>query len=208
VVVVVSSWALANPDKSKPRIEFGSNEVLATGITPGGSVAWFSVAREAAPFVAVMARREAIVTDSGGSGTVSFDVGKPVPECSISVAVDLASGDFAVASPPSYPLREVALSPGAFRNAPNGKLARVVQDSHLLEVFVARPGVGAWVAMLTDQEDQTAPTHGSVAVALERLQPVGPTTAAPDEFSTGDVFVAIDPERMTVASVRATGPKK
>jgi hypothetical protein len=199
---------MASPDKSKPRIEFGSNEVLATGITPGGSVAWFSVAREAAPFVAVMARREAIVTDSGGSGIVSFDVGKPVPECSIWVAVDLASGEFAVATPPSYPLREVALPPGAFRNAPNGKLARVVQDSHLLDVFVARPGMGAWVATLTDQEDQAAPTYGSVAVVLEHLQPVGATAAAPEQFSAGDVVVVIDPEQMTVASVRAAGPKK
>ncbi|MFH1176156.1 MAG: hypothetical protein V1750_02020, partial [Acidobacteriota bacterium] len=184
-MLLVISLAMAGVSAAgQPRISFEQDRVVAEGIIPGAQVAWFSVAREPAPFQAAMIRREAVVTDTTGAGSVSFDLGQDVPACSIWVAVDLASGELEVAAPPSEPLREVTLPPGAFRSAPSGKLARLVQATHLLEVFVARPGAGAWVGTLTDQEDPDLkrPSHGQVSIALERLQPVGATAPAPDEF--------------------------
>jgi hypothetical protein len=208
--IAVLSLLIALPAMGELQITFEGDVVVASQVTPFADVAWFSVAREAQPFQAVMVRREAIVTDATGTGTVSFDVGKAVPPCSIWVAVDLKTGEFAVAAPPDEPLREVGVPPGALRNGPNGRLNRFVQDTHLLEVFVARPGTGAWVATLTDQDNpsEVTPGDGTVAVGLERLESVGATKAAPTEFLAGDVVVAIDPEQMTVAAVHAVGPKK
>jgi hypothetical protein len=206
----VLAFVGALPVLAKPQITFKETAVVVSQVTPFGQVAWFSVAREAEPFQAAMIRRDAIVTDTSGAGSVSFDVGKPVPPCSIWVAVDLKTGEFAVAAPPDEPLREVAVPPGALRNASNGKFSRFVQNTHLLEFFVARPGIGAWVATLTDQDNpsEVIPGDGVVAVVLEQLTPVGATVVAPSEFLAGDVVVAIDPEQMTVAAVHAVGPKR
>jgi hypothetical protein len=194
--------------RNGPQITFEENRVAASGLTPGAQVAWFSVAREPAPFVGVMVRREAILA-SDVVGTAVFELDAEVPLCSIWVAVDLASGEFTVAVPPDYPLRELNLPSGTVRNGPKGKLDRIFKESHLIEVFVARPGTGAWVVTVADgsEEDEDGPANGTLSLALDRMAPVNASPPPPDEFAAGDVFVAIDPEAMAVAAVHAVGPK-
>ena len=190
------------------KIAFDEKQVLVEGLTPGGQVVLFSVAREPAPFVSVMARREVILSGDG-SGGATFDLDSGVPLCSIWVAVDLADGDFTVATPPGYPLRELNLPAGSLRNGPKGKLDRLFKESHLIEILVARPGGGAWAATVSDgsDEDEDGPANGTLTFGLERLERVGESPAAPDEFAAGDVLVAIDPEAMRVAAAHAVGPK-
>jgi hypothetical protein len=80
-------WAavpLAAQTVGAPELTFQPDRITAAGITPGGKVAWLSVAREVrehgAPHVVP---REGLVEDLDGDGTVSWEVLPEVPGRSI-----------------------------------------------------------------------------------------------------------------------------
>ena len=209
LMLFLPSSLVAQPPAGKPQIAFEARAAVAIGVSPGGEVAWFAVAREPAEFNAVIVRREAVIADEDGDGKVRFEIDKPVPFRSIWVAVDLVSGEFALATPADYPLRELRLNPNAFRSGRAGRLEAFGEGREFLQLFAARPGVGAWVATVFDgsPEDQDGPTNLSVEARLSDMDPIQEGPPPPDAFATGDVFVVIDPNQMEAAAVRLVGPK-
>jgi hypothetical protein len=75
-------WLLALPVEAlalDPAISFAPEAVEASGLTPGGKVVWFGVAREISERSATIVRREKIVSDDDKDGDVTLDLGRPVP---------------------------------------------------------------------------------------------------------------------------------
>lgn len=198
-----SAGAQGNPATPTPpelKLAFEANAVVATGVPPGGQVVWFAVAREIAQRSATIVRREEIAADDDKDGAVRFELGRPVPLQSIWVAVDLASGAAAVATPEGYPLRRVDL-PGGATGHGGGKPDWVEDDRGLVEILLVRPGQGAWGATVGDggQADGDGAYDGRLMAPLDRLRGVGAAAPAPPEhFSPRDVVVVIDPNRMEV----------
>lgn len=207
LVPLVASHALA---VKGPEIMFDPMAVIVADVTPHGQVALFSVARESGDFAPIVARREAILSDDDGDGRVQFALPKGVAFRSVWVAVDLTSGEFAAATPASFPLRELKLASGKFKAGLKGKQDSFEFPTHFLEVFVARPGVGAWVGSSADGDDNDddGPANGSVSTSLEHMKPVGSSPTPPDEFRDGDVVVVIDPSELQVGVVQIKGGKK
>jgi hypothetical protein len=68
-------------------ISFDETAVIASEVTPGGPLAWFSVAREPADFIAIIVRRQEVMVDDDEDGIVVYDLaGHAVPYRSIWVA--------------------------------------------------------------------------------------------------------------------------
>jgi hypothetical protein len=140
--------------------------VTASGLTPGGRVVWFGVMRESNQGALDWSHLEQIATDSGGTGSIQLDLGKPVPAQSVWFAVDLASGAFAVGAPADYPLRPFDLPAHAIPAALN----RLELARRLLVLVLVRPGVGAWTLRVGDggPGDADGVADGFLGAAYER----------------------------------------
>jgi hypothetical protein len=184
--------------QASPTLVFEPSAVVASGITPKGKVVWFSVAREIEDYAATVVRRDQVVEDDDGDGKVRLEVGKPVPVQSVWIAVDLASGAYAVAAPEGSRAAEL---PQAGRNPGRGEAGKpewVEVDRRYLELAVVRPGLGAWALTLGDggESDADGTADGSLTASLARMRSLGASPAAPDRFSPRDVVAVVDPNRM------------
>jgi hypothetical protein len=196
----------AAPLAAQPAISFEPAAVVASGISPGGQVAWFGVARESEDHAAKIVRRETVAADDDRDGAVRLDLGREVPRASIWVAVDLATGKAAIATPEGFPLRRIGLpGPGA---VPGGTGPdRLELNRGYLELLVVRPGIGVWGATVGDggEMDDDGAYDGRVSVALAHLRADGTSPAAPQSLGPGDLLVAIDPNEMEVAVSQLPG---
>src|SRR5215208_391656 len=106
-MAVTTGWAQPPAAPAPPAIRVEAAAVVAEGIPAEGRIAWFSVAREATGEGSRSVRRKVLAADDDGDGVVRFALGQPVPPRSMWAAVDLATGELALAAPDGYPLRQV-----------------------------------------------------------------------------------------------------
>ncbi|HVT56884.1 MAG TPA: hypothetical protein VHR45_00655 [Thermoanaerobaculia bacterium] len=200
---------LPAPLLAVPAIHFEAQAVVVSGITPKGQVVWFSQAREFSQGVATMVRREKIAADSDGSGVVRFPLDRPVPALSVWVAVDLANGAAAAASPDGLPQRQLPLLDSGVIARGRALGDQIVDHRGFVELLVVRPGKGAWGATVGEGSDRDeAATRGTLAASLARMRPLAASPAAPSAFSAGDVVVVIDPNLLTYSVVKVGGGAK
>ena len=205
-VLAVGLALLAAPlsAASPLEISFEPEAVVARAITSKGQAVWFSVAREISRRSIDVVPRHAIALDEDGDGAVRLELGQEVPLRSIWFAVDLATGETAVATPEGFPLLEMEL-PG---NAIPAALNRLDLERRFAYLVLVRPGVGAWHLRVGDggESDDDGQPDGALRAALSGLTPVqegGPPV--PEHYSPQDVLHVIDPERMESAMVRIGG---
>ncbi len=188
---------------AEPLISFGEKSLTASGITPGGKVVWFGVARQIAEHIATLVRRDRIVSDDDRDGAVRLDLERPVPYQSIWIAIDLTSGASAIAVPEGYPLRRLELPVESLRGE-EGK-PDWLEDTRLqVEILLARPGTSgaAWGASVGDggDRDDDHAYDGRLTASLASLRGLGQSPPEPPQkFSPRDVLVVIDPNQMDVS---------
>jgi hypothetical protein len=201
--VVAGLLTLALPSgaaAAAPAITFAPQAVVASGVTPGGKVVWFSVAREISERTATIVRRPRLAEDDDKDGSVRFELDRDVPFQSIWVAVDLMTGAAAIAVPEGYPLRLIDL-PGRNLGHGGGKPDWVEDTRGYVDILIVRPGEGAWWGTVGDggEADDDGAYDGRLVASLARLNGVGASPpGAPQHFNPHDVVVVIDPNRMEV----------
>lgn len=200
VLIFLCPWGLsAQPAPLPPPvIVFEEQALVASGVTPGGKVVWFGVAREVEDYSASVVRRDQVTADEDGDGKVRFELDRPVPALSVWIAVDLASGVWTAATPQGSYAREMP-QPG--RNPDRGEPGRpewVETGRRYLEMAVVRPGEGVWALTLGDGggDDGDGQVDGRITATLARMRALGGGPGAPDRFSPGDVVAVVDPNRM------------
>lgn len=188
------------PPSNPPSLEVGESAVTVRGAPPGGRFVLFGVAQETEQFLTTIVRREQILTDDDGDGAVIFELGRPVAFTSAWVAVDLASGQAAVAVPEGFPRRELAQAP---RTAP-ATLDRVEVDLLMVDALLIRPWIGAWGRRAGDggASDADGETNGTIRTALAGMWSVGDSPPVPETLAPGDVLAVIDPHDLGVAVMR------
>jgi hypothetical protein len=200
-----------------PVITFEDQAVALSGLTPGGQVAYFSIAREEAEYAATIVRRAGIAT-AVADGTVVVPLGVSVALKSIWVVVDLSSGSYAAQTPTAFPLRQVNWRAAGL--LPNKDRADQINEGRAFVVFfVARPqagsssssnaDAGAWMGTVGDgsTDDDDGAADGQLTVSIDRLQPLGSSGAPPAHFQKKDVVAMIDPTFMEVVLVQAGTPQ-
>jgi hypothetical protein len=207
-LLAIVGMAGAQPAGPGLRVSFEAAAVVASGVTPGERVAWFSVAREDTGSGSLIVRREEVTADTDRDGTVRLDLDRPVPPRSIWAAVDLKTGDFALAAPADYPLRQAAFPAGAFRPSAGGGFDRVLApERELVMLFVARPTVGVWALTVWDgaPEDEDGPANHGISLAFNRMETVAASPGPPATLQPGDLVVLMDPNAMEVSVTRLEG---
>jgi hypothetical protein len=205
--IVVLLAAFATHGLAQPAITFSAGAVDLGGFSPGGRVAWLSIAREVNDnWVTRVVRREGLVqTDSKGGFSLPFDGARS--SNSGWMAVDLASGAVAFGTPQGTHWRQVEPSARADSTGSSGVAHFLQDDRRFLELMLVGQE-GAWGLSVGDggASDEDARPDGTIRAALRALRPIADSGAAPNSPRAGDVIVAFDPDRLEAYSLRVGKP--
>ncbi len=195
-----TAFAQGNSGKPDPQIAFDDTAVTASGLTPGKTVIWFGVEHAVdASYSGDMTQHYSAGT-AAADGTARLDLGRaPVPT-SYWVAVDLDSGQFAVAGPNGFPIRKpkkpsrAGLGQG---DAPD----ELLDDRPFLMGLMVRPGAGAWSFTGGDggPRDEDGRNDGHLRFAIDKFDPLPGSPAAPAKLNGQDLWFVIDPLAMEIA---------
>jgi hypothetical protein len=190
-----------------PAVTLQEAAVVVTGVTPGGKVAVFGIARRSLEYLERVERQEEILLDDDKDGAVMLELAEPLPPRSLWFAVDLAGGEFRAASPGGFPLRQLTLPANAIGTAGDDLKDR----RDFVEVFLARPGVGAgagaWGLSAGDggESDSDGRQDRFVKALLAEMVPLAGSPKPPEKMAPGDVLVLVDPNAMEFYAVRLGG---
>jgi hypothetical protein len=200
------AWTFVNPAAAQPVIQIAETQVVATGMTPGGRVAWFAFARERTDWTSRVLHWEGASGLADASGQTVLNLGRPVPVKSIFVAIDMSTGAFAASSPPAYPWAAHVPFPvdGLAFGADQVSVVSLRDSHEELEVLVVRPQVGAWRATVRHDDEALGGTPG-VLVNFSAFSPWGASPASLGPLRSGDVIVAIDPNRIEYFAQQLAG---
>jgi len=186
-------------------LSLGADSLAVTGASAGAQVAFFGIARDVDPDdVATIRRTAEVAGDEDGDGKVALKLGRPVARRSVWVAVDLTSGDSDAAAPEGFRLKKVNFR-GRGLAARSAGRDGIEEDRPLVELLVARPGVGVWTTRLGDggPDDEDGAADGKLAAGLDHMKPLaGTRTLAPAQFEKGDVVVLVDPNALEITLVK------
>jgi len=184
---------------AQPLLHFDPTQVVVSGITPGGEVAWIAVAIERREWFPYRYHWRRLLLDDDGDGEVAFSRDKGIPLTSVFVAVDVATGEYATGSPPDYPHPgPLELPANAAVITPGGFLKLLREDRLSADVLVVRPRVGAWALIVRDggPVDEDGEPGGGISIILDAMIPLGPVDPGPGGLRAKDVLVLIDPDTL------------
>jgi len=204
----LSRAARAQAPPGGPTLVISSQAVTASGMTPGGAVVWLGMARQVVEYEAAFVRRHGIV-QADALGNAPLPVTEALPHQSIWLAIDLATGNYATASPAGFAPLALPLGPEALEVRGSGVADRLADVADYAEVLLVRPGKGAWgkaVARGGADDDEGNPGDAAFRLAFDKLEPV-PGTAAPSPGKLGakDLVFVLHPRAMAIGLVTFGG---
>jgi len=182
------------------RIAFVDKAVLASGLTAGKQVVWFGVEhRVDAEYSGDMTQRYAMGT-AAADGTARLELAQSPAPRSFWVAVDLDSGALAVAAPDGYRLAKPR-KPAHLGAGQGAKPDEILDDRPYLMGLMVRPGLGAWSFAGGDggPRDEDGESNGHLRFALDRLDPLPGSPAAPAKLAGNDLWILVDPLTMEIS---------
>jgi len=194
-----------------PTVLVGAESIQVTGATASGQVVVFGMTRRGAGMMTAVERIDEVVA-ADALGEALVELGRPVPERSVWAAVDLTSGEIALAAPAAFELREVS-----FPQRGIGATRRHLEDARrFLDVLLVRPVAavpagqdaaavaGAWGRSFGDggEGDDDGSLDGKVRVALADLAPLGTSPQPPSELGPGDIVVAVDATTLEIYAAK------
>jgi hypothetical protein len=204
---------IADSALGQPTLTLSEDRLYIDGVTPGGELALFGVARRGLDyFIRLELVHEVLAADA--SGRADFRLELELEPRSVWAVVDLETGVLTLASPSSGGPRETPFAPGALFASRSGEVDRLRHDHRVIEALVVRPGSeaerrGVWSLRLADGDtatDADGSFNRSVTLAASSLEPVS-GQVPPSRFEPGDVIIMIDPDDLEVSAMQiAVGP--
>jgi len=174
-------------------ISFSSNAITIHGGTPGTTFFVFSVSNEPAGYYNTVARREQLTAaDRSGAATVQFD---QVARRSVWFAVDTRSGEYAVASPPGFPILATLTPPQVLLDKAGVERLAITRD--FADIAVVRPGTGVWIDSVSkggpkDSNKGGGPLHATAGA----FHAVDNKTPGPGHLTPADLVIVVDPHTL------------
>lgn len=190
------------PTASTLTVSFGEKSLTVTGVSPGGRVVVFGVARESIgkPAIPAIVIRAEMLSDSDGDGTVTLQLPVAVPQYGMWAVVDLASGANQAFPTPGYSSpQRVELTPELVRRDSAGQLRKLEWPFGQIDVLVARPGgrmdQGAWKLFASKGsglDENRGTGKRELRVDISAMTPIGDSPAGPGTLRDGDVVAIFD----------------
>jgi len=185
------------------RLTLGDQAVTASGLTPGKPVVWLGVEyRVDAEFSGDLTERYEVGT-TAADGTARLDLPRPPAPRSYWVAVDLGTGAYALSTPRQYRIAR-AVRPTTLDTGQGGSSDVLVDTRQYLVGLLVRPGAGAWSFSGGDGGplDEDGESNGHLRLALDRLNALPGSPAAPARLDKSDLWVIVDPLRMEITVLK------
>lgn len=192
------------PSANTLNATFGERSLTISGVTVGGRLVVFGVAREllnTKPATPAVVIRAEILTDADRDGIVRLDFPVPVPRRGMWSVADLQTGAHAAFPTPGYEPRRVELVPELLRNDNAGQLNKLEWPFSQIDLLVCRPGVGggAWrfyasKASLYDENRSNG--KRALRIDVAHMIRIGDSPEAPGRFKNGDVVAVFDRGQM------------
>lgn len=190
-----------------PAVTFSGNTLQASGVTAGGTVVFYGVARTQINYYTAIVRFQTALTDDDNDGSVTYDIGQPIPLTSVWVVVDVSSGRYAVTGPATAIFPEVDVQSGSYqRNAVTGLVDRFSSAYRSVEMVYILPGSGVWAlhAMAGGVLDHGSGS-ASTTVSITDAAPLAPqNTDQLTQFSGAGTLITFDDSRFDVAITQTT----
>lgn len=208
--LIVMAVAVAPGIAASPAVIIGDAEIRVTGIEPRGSAIIVGFGRSASKGGGIAVRvTKKVVSDDDGDGEVAIVPGYAVPLRSVWVAVDYATGRYAIAGPAGSPFQTHELRTDRLRRDDAGGNAFLRQARARTALVLVRPGAGAWyhLGVLGGTGDaKKDENNGELTLAF--ADGVSLITTRPDKgprhVRPGDVLIAIDPGHLEVFATAVT----
>ncbi|MDP9193796.1 MAG: hypothetical protein M3P06_19045 [Acidobacteriota bacterium] len=188
--------------EQKLTVTFTDRSVAFSGVTPGGRLVVFGVAREplnTVPIIPAIVVRAEILADTDGDGVVRFELDVPVPRFGMWAAADLTSGAHAAFPTPGFEPRLIALVPDLLRNDNAGQLRKLEWPFGEIDLFVVRPGEGAWrfyASKASAVDENRDNGNRSLRIDIAEMIRIGDTAKGPRTFRNGDIVAIFDRREM------------
>ncbi|HSG41503.1 MAG TPA: hypothetical protein VLE27_17810 [Thermoanaerobaculia bacterium] len=178
----------------EPRVAFEETAVVASGLTPGKPVAWLGVERIVDADLAAEVVRRSTTRTAGSDGVSRLELGRSAAQRSVWVAVDVESGRFVVAAPDGYQINRRPRPALLDVAEGSGRSDAILDGDSYLFGLVVRPQEGAWTFQGGDggPQDDDGGTDGRVRFALNQLEPLAGSPAAPDKVRGSDLWFVVD----------------
>jgi len=203
--LTLAPWAGAQPPGQPLAFVFEEASVTVANAAAKGTVVLFGIGKEYESFYLTRHMWKEVLTDDDGDGAVHLAVPKGVPAQSVWIAVDLATGQSAVATPSLDGGKEL-VTPG-LAGRRQGSVLQALRDErkqgYLILVKSLSAGgkeAGAWFLAAGDgnARDADGEEDGAIEVELASAEPLGPSTppAPPEGISGTDRVYLIDPDTL------------
>ena len=181
------------------RLTFGDQTVTASGLTPGKPVVWLGVEHRVDAGFSTDLTQHYQTGTAAADGTARLDLSQPPSPRSYWVAVDLGSGAYALAMPANGRIARPA-RPSALDTGQGARSDGLVDTRQYLMGLLVRPGVGAWSFAGADggPRDEDGRSDGHLRFALDKLNPLPGSPAAPARIDKSDLWLVVDPLAMEI----------
>jgi hypothetical protein len=189
-------------------LTFGERSVTVDGVTPGGDVVIFAVAKEpssSAPPVPMKTGHAVVLRDNAHEGRVVLTRERTVPLIAIWVAIDIASGRWTASGSPGFEAQALPSEEFAKRDGV-GQLRKISALVPEMEALLVRPGTGAW--RLYSAKTSGTDENGRDALALQidvgQMVPLSDRLPKLDSIHQGDILALLEPQSMRLAVVEVS----
>ena len=210
-IAFLCAYALASAFSAvaaEPVIRFAAEQVVCENLTPGAEVVYFSLSKERHGLETHLVERSAMLVDEDRDRQVVIPMPEGVPLTSMWVAVDLGTGHVGASAPYGTGPRHASLirAPLVAQGQP-GMVELDIPFANPINLFIARPGVGAWLGYVGDgaSDDLDGVGNGVIQADLGSMVPLEPEMGELGELQARDIVVAADNVTMKVSIERVVG---
>jgi hypothetical protein len=203
VVSLLAPALSAAQPSTPPVVTVAEQQVTVSNVTPNTNVVLYSIGLE--PYRRLeRVTRTAKVLVAGADGVATFAAQTPIAIRSVWIAVDDASGEYALASRDGYEIRRIDFPDSALKKNVAGEIEGLLADRAILHVAVIRAGVGAWAIIGYEggAGDTDKKSDGHLSLEFGLAHGFAADTPELKHLKNGDVVIAVDPNTLETMVTR------
>jgi hypothetical protein len=202
-VLFLTGFIVSSAAAATLSLSFGARSVTIDGVTPGGDVVFFAVAKEPRrtnPPIPLKTQHAVLLHDDDRDGKVVFQRDQPVPLVAIWIAVDLATGQWTASGSPGFEAHGIPIEEFA-KNDNAGQLRKLSATIPEVHALLVRPGTGAWriYTAKTSKVDEAGRNERPLRIDVSAMIPFSSSLPKLNSFRPGDVLALIEPGSMRYA---------
>jgi hypothetical protein len=173
-------------------------------VTRGASVLVVTFVNEPNSYRVKQSASVTTLSDTDNDGAVAMTLA--VTGQSLTVAVDLATGDVGTLTPGGRPINLSAKHFTSLARTLRHDADHIDAAGDQLDFLVVRPGVGAWIAETGDDTDaDDDPSPDAIRIAVSDLRALSANSPSLSTLTHGDVVIAVQPDTLDAGIARVGG---